>query len=442
MRTKADSADARPVPLKPFLFRIREGFLLGLAMAPEVGAPCASCVQRWLESRGVWLERAEISDLRIRRDLLGDLLAENSGHTFYEISHDGLVTKLDCLVFPHPECSCQRSNFIPPREVNKKTNFAFSPITHIQCARFGTPEGNLWLTSAAGDLPGTGKKETAFAVASDREDSRMQAVENWLKKAALAATANEPLKSETLQTGALSILPPPLLSTSGEVVGAGMNQEEATLDALFQLARTRTLRRYAGTMKNPMLVVGANNWIRTRVPFFLLQQYDFHLLFYPNSMPAWVVGIAAFSRQNTQEKPIFVFGAEAEIGKAFDKAFGKILEVCQPGEEGEVRQTWREEKKTAGNAKLNLWWTHWIYRCPKVSLKDLLHLEAYPRTVEHWREFLRDGEDPIGVVGINTAILPSGIRSLVRLYLPGEPTKVSRNVNGIGTLAAFQESYN
>jgi len=439
MRKSVDSSD-RPVPLKPFLFRIREGFLLGLAMEPSAGSPCAGCVQKWLEQRGVWCEKVEMAELKIRRDLLGDLLSENSGHVFYEISHDGLVTRLDCMVFPHTECACQKGSFIAPREVTKKTNFAFSPISHIQCARFGTPEGNLWLTSATGELPLSEKKETSYAVDADREVSRMKAVEGWMKKAALAATAHEPLKSETLQTGALCILPPPLLASSGEVVGAGTNREEATLDALFQLARTRTLRRYAGTAKSPMLVVGANNWIRTRVPFFLLQQYDFHLLFYPNSMPAWVVGIAAFSRQDTQEKPIFVFGSDAEIGKAFDMAFGKILEVCQPGEEGEIKQTWREEKKSPGNTKLNLWWTHWIYRCPKISLKDVLHLEPYPRTVEHWREFLRDGEDPIGVVGLNTASLPQGIRYLVRLYLPGEPIKVARNVNGIGTWRAFQET--
>jgi len=439
MRKIVDSSE-RPVPLKPFLYRIREGFLVGLAMDPQAGAPCSACVGKWLESRGVWIEPADLSDLKLRRDLLGDLLAENSGHVFYEISHDGLVTRLDCMVFPHPECVCHKSAFIPPREITKKTNFAFSPITHIQCARFGTPEGNLWLTSASGDMPGTERKETAYAVHADKEVSRLRAVENWMKKAALTATQSEPLKSETLQTGALSILPPQLLASSGEVVGAGETREEATLDALFQLARTRTLRRYAGAMKSPMLVVGANNWIRTRVPFFLLQQYDFHVLFYPNSMPAWVVGVAAFSRQNTDEKPIFVFGSDAEIGKAFDMAFGKILEVCQPGEEGEIKQTWREEKKSPGAKKLNSWWTNWIYRCPKIALKDVLHLENYPRTIEHWREFLRDGEDPIGVVCINTPAYPQKIRYLVRLYLPGEPIKVSRNVNGIGTWSTFQET--
>ena len=79
-----------------------------------------------------------------------------------------------------------------------------------------------------------------------------------------------------------------------------------------------------------MLIVGANNWLRTRVPFFLLQQYDLHLLFYPNSMPSWVVGIAAFSRVKVDEKPIFAFGSASQIGNAMDLAVFKILELCRP----------------------------------------------------------------------------------------------------------------
>lgn len=436
----------RPVPLKPFVLKTRDGFLIGLAMDPQKGAPCAHCVELWMKQRNVWVEPAELSDLRVRRDLLGDLVAENSAHVLYEISHDGMVTRLDCLIFPHPQCECDRANYVAPREITKKTNFAFSPISQLKCSRFGTPEGNLWLSTASGEAPLAQTTIVTYGVAADKEISRAKAVDDWLKKAVLAdmncgMPSAEPLKAEILQTGARQIVAPIARdSQSPEIVGAGATREEATLQALYQLARVRTLRRYSTSMKNPMLIVGANNWIRTRVPFFLLQQYDLHLLFYPNATPAWVVGIAAFSRIRSDEQPIFVFGSDAVIGGALDMAFAKILEVCHPAENGEAEGETIEPKRIGNGSKLNLWWTHWIYRCPKISLKDVLHLEAYPQKVDHWRDFLRDGEDPVGIIDMNTTCLPKGVRHLVKLDIPRDAERSVRNVNGIGTWSNFQDS--
>ena len=37
----------RPTTLKPYVLKVKEGFLLGLAMDPEKGAPCANCVFLW-----------------------------------------------------------------------------------------------------------------------------------------------------------------------------------------------------------------------------------------------------------------------------------------------------------------------------------------------------------------------------------------------------------
>lgn len=436
----------RPVPLKPFVFRTRDGFMIGLAMEPSKGSPCAGCVELWLRQRNVWVEPAGLSDLNVRRDLIGDLLEENCAHVFYEITADGSSTRLDCLVFPHPQCACQRGNYVAPRQISKRTNFAFSPLFQLKCARFGTPNGNLWLTSAMGDAPLTGQRLTAFGVAEDKEKSRFQAVDSWMKKAAAVDSIEargEALKAEILQTGARQLLAPSVLDKSGlDISGAGGTREEAVLSALYQLARVRTLRRYAVSGKNPMLIVGANNWIRTRVPFFLLQQYDLHLLFYPNSMPAWVVGIAAFSRTRTEGKPVFVFGSDGTIEGALQMAIGRILEACHPNDDfsGTVEDT-RDARELGHASKLNLWWTHWIYRCPKISLKDVLHLENYPKTLDHWRDFLRDGEEPVGILDMNTSYFPLGIRHLVKLNIQGEAAKTTRNINGIGTWATFQDSF-
>lgn len=440
----------RPVPLKPFVFRTREGFLLGLAMEPSKGSPCVGCVEKWLQQRNVWVEPIALAELHVRRDLIGDLLEENCAHVFYEISADGSTTRLDCLVFPHHECVCQRENYIPPREISKRTNFAFSPLFQLKCARFGTPNGNLWITSALGDAPLTGQRFTAYGVSEDKEKSRFQAVEAWMKKAASVDSRQntaEALKAEVLQTGDRQLLAPNILEKqTTEIMGAGASRDEAVLSALYQLARVRTLRRYASSGKNPMLIVGSNQWVRHRVPFFLLQQYDLHLLFYPNSMPAWVVGVAAFSRTKTEERPIFVFGSDATIHGALEMAMGRILEVCHPNEdlfsieERPIAEP-RDVKAMNQAAKLNLWWTHWIYRCPKISLKDVLHLENYPRTVDHWRDFLRDGEDPVSVFDMNYSYLPNSIRHLVKLHIPTELSKNARNINGIGTWANFQDSF-
>ena len=227
-------------------------------------------------------------------------------------------------------------------------------------------------------------------------------------------------------------------------MGAGATHEDAVMNGLTGLAQARTLRKYVNTMKSPMLVVGSNNWVRGRVPFFLLQQYDLHLLFYPNSTPSWVVGVCALSRIKTDEPPIFVFGCDANVLGALDSALGKVLERCRPSdwkaaEDGEVASVGDEEiskKESLKNTRLGMWWTHWIYRCPKISLKDVLHLEAYPKGIEHWRNYFTDGQEKLSVVSLNNELLPERLRFLVKVSSPVVSTS-TRNVNGIGTWKTF-----
>lgn len=435
------------VVLKPFLLKIREGFLLGLAPEPDQSSPCAGCVQMWLIDRDVNVERVELSALTVRRELIPELLAENNGHVFYEIDLDGTYTRLEAIVYPHPNCSCEKTNYIPPREITKRTNFAFSPLTQVKVARFGTPDGNLWLASATGEAPLAQETFTCYGVDKDKELARFKAVDEWMKRCVITdlpkrLSNGETVPAEILQTGNVELISRSLpKQASFEGMGVGANKEEATLDALFGLAKVRTLKKYASNMKNPMLVVGANNWMRTKVPFYLLQQYDLHLLFYPNSTQAWVVGLAAFSRQRLDEKPAFVFAAEADIHKAIDQLFFKIVEVLRPSEpETEIPRVPEEHPRGMGT-KLHMWWTHWIYRCPKISLKDVLHLEPYPRNLEHWRNYFRDGQDLVSVLAVNNHYLPSQIRTLVKLKLSSsDPLHAVTNINGIGTWNDFRDA--
>ncbi|NBX67959.1 MAG: hypothetical protein EBR01_03220 [Proteobacteria bacterium] len=271
--------------------------------------------------------------------------------------------------------------------------------------------------------------------------------DEWMKRCVVLdlpkrMARGETVPGEVLQTGNVELFNRSLPNQSQfEGVGVGANKDEATLDALFNLAKVRTLKKYTSSMKNPMLVVGANNWMRTKVPFYLLQQYDLHLLFYPNSTQAWVVGLAAFSRQRLEEKPQFVFAANADIHQAIDQLFFKIVEVLRPSEpETEIPRIPDEHPKGMGS-KLHMWWTQWIYRCPKISLKDLLHLEAYPRTLDYWRDYFRDGQERVSVLAVNNEYLPSQIRTLVKLKLSSsDPINLVANINGIGTWNDFRDA--
>ncbi|NBX93739.1 MAG: hypothetical protein EB078_00475 [Proteobacteria bacterium] len=437
----------RPATLKPYVLKIKDGFLLGLALAPEKGAPCSNCVRLWLKQRNIVAQHSTLSELTIRRDLITELLAENSAHTIYEISLDGTAIKMESLVFPHPQCTCDRGNYLPPESLSKNTNYAFSPLYQIFCTRFGTPDGNLWLTRVTGDCPLSERPLTVFAVEKDKEVSRKKAVDEWMKKATLAdlpkrMKRGELIASEVLQTGDLELLKP---SSQREVetaaMGAGKDKEEATLNALVELAKVTTLRRYSNTMKNPMLVVGANNWIRSKVPFFLLQQYDLHLLFYPNSTQAWVVGLGAFSRQRTDEKPVFVFAAHTDAKQALEELFFKILEALKPEEQIAGDPVLKSERGGPHTSKLNMWWTHWIYRCPKIALKDILHLEPYPRKLQNWRDYYRDGQDKVSVLSVNSPYLPSQIRTIVKVQsVLRDNVSSVRNINGIGTWSDFSDA--
>jgi len=430
--------------LRPFVLKLRDSFLIGLTPEPEKGSPCVHCVELWLTHRRVWSERLNVNDLPIRRDLLAKLTQENHPHLLFEIATDGTETRMDCFVYPHPACGCAKENFVGISQMPNRLNFAFSPVSQIKCARYGIPSGNLWLTSASGSL----NHETirVFATAGDREVSRMKAVESWMKQAAVemfqGSLPGEDLirTSEDFVTRAESPMNLKEAMQDSECIGAGENREEAMRDALSEFAKLRTLNKYTTQMKKPMLIVGANNWVRGNVPFFLLQQYDLHLLFYPTSTPTWVVGVAALSRVRTSDAPIFIFESHHEISTALTNALARMLEHCRPVDwmSEKEEEVVIDESQMTRNKRLSAWWNNWIYRCPKISLKDVLHLENYSNDLETWRQYLADGQERIKFVEINNRSLPGSLRTLVKLVHPSLSERQSTNVNGIGTLSSFQ----
>jgi hypothetical protein len=284
-------------------------------------------------------------------------------------------------------------------------------------------------------------------VERDKEVSRKKAVDEWMKKAIEAdlpirVRRGELIASEVLQTGDFELMKRDQSSENIlSAMGAGPNREEATLNALIDLAKATTLRRYAHSMKNPMLIVGANEYIRSKAPFFLLQQYDLHLLFYPNSMQAWVVGLVAVSRQRTDEKPVFVFSAHTDIKEALDQLFCKILEALKPEEQITGSPVLRRDKADSISSQMNMWWIHWIYRCSKINLKDILSLESYSRKLSQWRDYYRDGQEEASILSVNNPYLPTQIRTVVKVQIPlRDRIHNVRNINGIGTWSDFRDA--
>lgn len=438
-------SDATALALVPFALKLKGGWLVGYAADPKAGSPCAGCVENWLNDRNVAAKRASVDELpRDARRALESLEGENSPHVFYELTETGQKTRLDCLVFPHVRCSCQKGRYQPPAELGPKTNLAFSPVFQLKCVRYGTPSGNLWFFTAIGQAPLTLKLAAAHGAHPDREVARFLALETWMKRVAslelrTRLEIGEQFGRESLDGEAVDIRQPS--PEAQEFVGVGETRDAAVKDSLYQLARWRTLKEFANSGKNPMLIVGANSWLRQKVPFFLLQQYDLYPLFYPNASPTWVVGVGAFSRMNASEPPIFMFGCDSEIGKALDKAIYQLLEVCRPADWRSDPFKNKEGQQDEKGAKLNLWWTRWIYRCPKISLKDVLHLEKHPSGIDTWASYLQGFGGLPEVTPLNHPLLPAAIRRLTRVEAPqmGGPVDVPRNVKGIGTWSAFRD---
>jgi hypothetical protein len=432
--------------LRPYVLKLREGYLIGLAYLPSVASPCVGCIQKWLLDRQIPSTEVEAGEWKVREDLFKKLAEESNPHICYEVSADGTETRLENCIFPHPSCDCQKQNHQLPSNFSWNLSFAFSPLTQIKCVRYTTPMGHIWLTSVSGKAVESGQAIRTYGTGASKEDSRKRAIEEWLKKASLSDfqfmhLPKRPIPAESFQNlGATQIrLEDPLLLGNG----AGADYSKATLQAMYDLTKKRTLERYSNNLKNPILVVGSHAWLRNRMPFFMLQEYDWYILFYPNSSPCWVVGMAGFSRLHSDTKPIFVFDSHPNIETALDGAIGKTLEACRPDFDGNSKPiapvSDSEESERA--RQKNLWWTHWIYRCSKISLKELQSMESYTEDLELWRSYYRDGQPAVSLVPGNTTAYPRQLVSLVQARLH-EAKAPAPKVFGIGTSRDFQANWN
>jgi hypothetical protein len=292
-----------------FVYKLSNGYLVGREY-PK--APCKKCIGMWLTERKVSNTLVDVSELSLCTEVFNSVELG----VLYEIADDGTPTRLECELEKHPDCTCKGQTI---RYANsQKLNFAFSAIRQMKVARYTTPSGNLFVCNST-HRDGT----TKSAVDTSREAARLASV-----KAVYDSVANTPSKLEILKS-----------------------------DIVF---------RYTNQCKTPMLIVGVNNWMRTHLPYFILQQFDVHLFFYPNAKASWVCGALAINRTNPKAISVWSYGASQNIETALKQAMYGLLEKAQT------------ENVEEQNEKLGVWQSQWVYRCPKISLKDVLHLEPYP----------------------------------------------------------------
>jgi len=126
----------------------------------------------------------------------------------------------------------------------------------------------------------------------------------------------------------------------------------------YGLGYAQCILKGAESFKSPMLVVGANSKIRELIPAETLKLYDVHLLFFPTAEATWQLGILYVSRAEYN-----LVALNLGVGEATELA----LEQCIKAPIDSIEL----------HPKAMQWLVNSIYRCPKLSIKDLLALEPY-----------------------------------------------------------------
>jgi hypothetical protein len=414
------------------VFRISTGYLFGFFPEPTVASPCAGCIEKWLLEQKEFPETATVEEIAIRQDLIKELEIKKDPHILYEMTPKGESIKHESLVFAHPNCSCNKANYILPQETEiENLTLNFSPIKKTISARIASPTGNKWLTCYQSNTL------TAYGASANKAESRKLALLEFIKKYFYGLQTPQKLLSEF---GRHFLSNESVFQSSGlnensylDAEGVGFTAKEALMNSLHELAKQHTLKRFANLARNPMLIIGAENWIREQLPFYVLQNYDVHMLFYPNSMPSWVIGIIAINRKTTESSPVFVFSSGPGIFNVIEDALNKLLIHIRP-EEGLEEWPLSSIKVAPRNSKLNTWWNAWVYRCVKITLKDILHLEDYANEVQVWKDYFKDGQQEVLLLQNTSPFLPTNLFHIQRIRIKLDVQIRKALISGIGTL--------
>ena len=125
----------------------------------------------------------------------------------------------------------------------------------------------------------------------------------------------------------------------------------------YGLGYSQCILKGENSFRTPTLIVGANAYTRKLIDAATLQAWDVHLLFFPTPEETYQVGLLYISR--IDNKAALSLG----IGNSVETA---IVEC--------VRSTLESIDL---KPKALTWLTHSVYRCSKVSLKDVTACEPY-----------------------------------------------------------------
>lgn len=158
--------------------------------------------------------------------------------------------------------------------------------------------------------------------------------------------------------------------------GGGSTKEEARQAAMSNSAGDyASLKDLMDGKKKSNLVVGSNAFLRQRVPFSTLQQNDLHLIFHPQSGETWQVGLIGLDRTG-KLAPKYTMGEAKNINEAIDQAINNMVAkdyVSRVSDTG-------EGLSSASDKYLDKVAPNWVYRQPKLSLRDVLELDPYGET--------------------------------------------------------------
>jgi hypothetical protein len=279
--------------------------------------------------KGLELLKARIIDFQSRK-VLADLPSPDAGGT--PRAGGGQVKPVSA-----PEAKAPTAEVPSIEGGSEKVSEAkpAGPVPKFESARYGTPSGHIWVTQAHHH---DGTKSIGVGSAKAEAKSRAASKESHFEH-------QEPFHLMSAHEG------------------------EPT-------ARKRSL-----------LIVGANNYMRDKVPYAVLQQHDVHLMLHPTAENHWHVGALMFDR--TRPDAVHYTSAKhADPQKALDHALHGV--VARYHESASSHQA---EGQAPGkhDAKKATWLTHWLYRQPKVTLSDVRNLDTHGEKDAVKKSSLRPG---------------------------------------------------
>lgn len=321
--TQATAEPVNPEFGKGSIYAIKtnHGHIIGQNISGK--SPNYHDVLNWLKDKNV---PAELVNPAPFNKKFASYMSENADpHTIYETDHNdpNYIAKLDSIIEKHPNSpDYKEDNYIPKKELNENTNFAFTPLSWVDSTRFGTPDGNLWVTKTKNSHTG----EVKYSIGKSKGESRLMAYQ-------------------------------------GKNLGQGGNPELMP-DIAGQ-------KQHKGN-----LIVGVNSYLRTKVPFFIVQNLDLYP-FYQKTADGYRVGVMGTYR-NGSGKPLYAYSeSEKSPKEALDNAINhfvlEAMKIHSKPEEPGVNFDIGSDEPDKKTQKLNSWLTNSIYRSPKISLKDIVN---------------------------------------------------------------------